>query len=206
MDQGRVRNGSAFLMNPHTSRAVSEVLAMPLVLGHTAIGLTTQDLCSGNRSGLSRWRVAIFVAVLANLPDVDVLIGLLFRGNGHAFHRGPTHSLLFALFMGLVASRAWTLWSQIPKMGFRSCFLIIVSHVLGDLVFTNSPVSFFWPLEVHWTAGYSGWGDIVNTVFLQAFQDAGIVIGCGVVILLNRLIHRYPLTRGRGLLVLNSDS
>jgi membrane-bound metal-dependent hydrolase YbcI (DUF457 family) len=179
---------------------------MPLLLGHTAIGLTTQDLCCRNHSGLSRWTVAVFIAVLANLPDVDVLIGLLFRGNGHAFHRGPTHSLLFALFMGFVASRAWTLWSQIPQMSFRSCVLIIVSHVLGDLAFTNSPVSFFWPLEVHWTAGYSGWGDIVNTVFLKAFQDAGIIMGCGVVILLNRFIHRYPLTRGGRLLVVNGDS
>jgi len=179
---------------------------MPLLLGHTAIGLTTQNLCSRDHSGLSRWRVAVFVAILANLPDVDVLIGLLVRGNGHAFHRGPTHSLLFALFMGFVLSNASTLWSQIPKMSFRSCFLIILSHVLGDLVFTSSPVSLFWPLEVHWTPGYSGWGDIVNTVLLKAFQDAGIIIGCGVVIVLNRFIGRYPLTRGRGLLVFSDDS
>jgi len=178
---------------------------MPLLLGHAAIGLTTQDLCSRNHSGLSRWRVAVFIAVLANLPDVDVLIGLLLRGNGHAFHRGPTHSLLFALFMGFVASRAWTLWSQIPKMSFKSCVLIIVSHVLADVVFTNPPVSFFWPLEVHLTAGYSGWGDILSTVFLKGFQDAGIITGCGVVVLLNRFIYRYLLTRGRGFLVLNGD-
>ena len=178
---------------------------MPLLLGHTAIGLATQDLCSRDHSALNWWPVAVFVNVLANLPDVDILIGLLLRGNGHAFHRGPTHSLLFALFMGLVASRAWTSWSKIPKMSFTCCFLIIFSHVLADLVLTDSPVSFFWPLEVHWTAGYSGWGDIVNTVFQKAFHDAGLIMGCGMVILLNRLLHRYPLTRGRGLLVLHGD-
>jgi hypothetical protein len=162
---------------------------MPLPLAHAAVGLTIHDLYSKNNSPLRCWKTAVFVAILANLPDIDVVIGLLFQGNGNAFHRGPTHSLMFALFMGLLASNAWRLCSQIPRIGFKNCSLLILSHVIADFFFTTSPVSLLWPLEVNWTAGSSGWGDVMNSVLLQPFHDAGIIIGCGVVIILNRLIR-----------------
>lgn len=162
---------------------------MPLPLGHAAIGLTIHDLCSKNNPFLSWWKIAVFIALLTNLPDIDVVIGLLFHGNGNAFHRGPTHSLMFALFMGYLASNAWKLCSQIPKISFRNCSLLILSHVMADFFFTASPVSFFWPLELNWTAGYSGWGDVINSLLLQPFHNAGIIVGCCVVIILNRLIR-----------------
>jgi membrane-bound metal-dependent hydrolase YbcI (DUF457 family) len=162
---------------------------LPLPLGHAAIGIAVNELCSKDKSALNRWKTAVFVAVLANLPDIDVVIGLLFQGNGNAFHRGPTHSLLFAFLIGLLASNAWKLCLQIPKISFRNCFLLILSHVLADFFFTSSPVSFLWPLEVNWTAGYSRWGDVMNSVFLQPFHDAGIIMGCAVVIILIRVMR-----------------
>jgi membrane-bound metal-dependent hydrolase YbcI (DUF457 family) len=165
---------------------------MPSSLGHTAIGLTVYDVCCKNNSALSGWKVAVFAAVLANLPDIDVLIGLIFQGNGNAFHRGPTHSLFFALVMGFLASIAWRLWSQIPKMSFGNCFLLILSHVLADFFLTSLRVSLFWPFEVNWNTGYTGWGDVMNSVFLRAFRDAGIIIGCGIIVILNRLVRKYP--------------
>jgi hypothetical protein len=51
---------------------------MPLPLCHAAIGLTTYNLCSKSKSAFNDWKVVVFVAVLANLPDIDVVIGLLF--------------------------------------------------------------------------------------------------------------------------------
>ena len=165
---------------------------MPLPLGHAAIGLTTHDVCSKNSSTSSKWKVVAFVVALANLPDMDVVIGLLFQGNGCVFHRGPTHSLFFALSMGFLASIAWKFWSQIPKMSFGNCFLVILSHVLADLVFTNSRVSFFWPFEVNWSTGYSGLADVMNSVLLESFQDTGILMGCGLIMIITRLIRGYP--------------
>ena len=164
---------------------------MPLPLGHAAIGLTAHDVCSKDDSAFSRWKVFIFVVVLANLPDIDVVIGLVLQGNGCIFHRGPTHSLFFALFMGCVASVAWKFWSQVPKMRFGMCFLLILSHVLADFFFTSSQVSFFWPFEVNWATGYSGWIDVTNSVFLQAFQDTGIIVACGLIMILTRLTRGY---------------
>lgn len=164
---------------------------MPLPLGHTAIGLAAYEMGANDDSALSRLKIFIFITTLANLPDFDVIAGLLVKWNGNAFHRGPTHSLVFALMMGFVASRAWKLWTQIPKMKFGVCFLIIFSHVLADFFFTTAPVSFFWPFEVSWCSGYSGWGDVLASVFLQGFQDAGIIIGSAILIVLVRSIRSH---------------
>jgi hypothetical protein len=161
---------------------------MPLPLGHAVLGFTAHDLCSKDASVFHQWKLALFVLVLANLPDVDVVIGLLFQGNGNAFHRGPTHSLFFALLMGVLASVAWRIWSQIPRVSFRICFLVILSHVLADSAFTASSISLFWPLEVNWSSGYSGWRDIMGSVFLKGYQDVGIIIGCGAVMILDKLL------------------
>ncbi len=164
---------------------------MPLPLGHAVIGLTTQNLCSQDDSVFRRWRLAAFVIMIANLPDIDVLIGLLFCGNGNAIHRGPTHSLIFALVMGYLVSRAWKLRPNIPRVSFWNGSFLILSHVVADYFFTSSPISFFWPLELNWSFGYAGWGDVFSSVFLKAFQDAGIVLGCAVIVGINLLMRGY---------------
>ena len=161
---------------------------MPLPLGHAAIGLTTISLCSRNNYAYNFLKIIIFVTTLSNLPDIDVVIGLIIKANGNVFHRGPTHSMLFALLMGYLASNAYKLWSHIPKLRFRICFLIIVSHIVADYLFTNSPISFFWPFEVNFSSGYSGWFDVMNSILLKTYQDAVIIIGCMMIFLLNRFI------------------
>jgi len=164
---------------------------MPLPLGHAVIGLTTHNLCAQDNSVFRRRSLAVFVIILANLPDIDVLIGLFLCGNGNAFHRGPTHSLMFALVMGYLASNAWKLLANIPKISFKNCSLLVLSHVVADYFFTASPVSFFWPFELNWSIGYAGWGDVVSSVFLKIFRDAEIILGCAVVIIINLLIDAF---------------
>ena len=99
---------------------------MPLPLGHAAIGLTTYELSAGT-SAFRRWKRFVFIVLLANLPDIDVLIGLVFRWDGNAFHRGPTHSLLFALFGGFMAYYAGRYWLKIPNINYRQSALLIFS-------------------------------------------------------------------------------
>ncbi len=164
---------------------------MPLPLGHAAIGLTTHELFSENTSALDQWKTILFVVAMANLPDMDVLFGLVFTGNGNAFHRGPTHSLIFVVFVGLLASNVSKLYSKMPKMGFRSCFLVIFSHIMADLLFTTSRVSLFWPLEVHWAQGFTGWVDIMFSVFMKISQDAEILIASVLLILLKWRMGTY---------------
>ena len=163
---------------------------MPLPLGHAAIGWTAHTLISRKNPSLRDWRQAILVALLANVPDIDIVVGLLLYGNGSALHRGPTHSLLFALLAGFLASNAWRLGRLFPRVDFRICFLPILSHVLADAFFTSSPISFFWPLEVNWSVGYTGWADIFNSVLFDSVQDAGIVLFCGALLLFVNLMKR----------------
>ena len=164
---------------------------MPLPLGHTAIGLATHELFSENISAFDQWKTTLFIATIANFPDIDVLLGLVFTGNGSAFHRGPTHSLIFALFMGFLASNAWKLGSKIPRMGFGSCFLVVLSHIMADLLFTSSRVSFFWPFEVHWAGGFTNWADVMCSVFMKISRDAGIMTASVLLILLKWGMGRY---------------
>lgn len=162
---------------------------MPLPLGHTAAGLAIHDVYAKGNSTLGLWKTLALVIVLTNLPDIDVLVGLIVHGNGNFFHRGPTHSLLFALVIALLASNVWRCWSRIPKLNFLFCFLLLLSHVVADAVLTSSPVSFWWPLELHLSTGYSGWREVIQSVLFGAFRDLGIIVVSGMIILLNRLVR-----------------
>lgn len=158
---------------------------MPLPLGHIAIGLATHEAAS-SRSALSRLTLFTAIVILSNLPDLDVLIGLLFDCNGSAFHRGPTHSLVFALGAGYLASRASAVWSRIPALSFKVCFLLILSHLAADALLTDSAVSFFWPLQVNWSSGRTDWIDVTEMVLRGNIREAWISIGSAAFIILYR--------------------
>ena len=63
---------------------------MPFPLGHAAGGLAIYESYAKNGFNMRPWKALVFIVVLTNLPDIDVLIGLIFHGNGDIFHRGPT--------------------------------------------------------------------------------------------------------------------
>jgi hypothetical protein len=161
---------------------------MSLPIGHAVIGFTTQSLFGAEEARSDGWKALLGILILSNLPDVDVLLGIVFQGNGNVFHRGPTHSLMFALIGGFLATRVLRLWSQLPRFSFRICFLLILSHVAADLVFTDSPVSFFWPVTVNWSNGYIELRHVVNLVLFENYRDAEIIIGCVFLILLHRTL------------------
>ena len=160
---------------------------MSLPLGHLAIGITAYDFCSDSVSVFRHWRTTALVAVLANLPDIDMVIGLILQGNGGAFHRGPTHSIVFVLLMSLLAANGWKVMPQMPKIGFPVCFIIILSHLLADFFFSGGQVSFFWPLAVGYSDGYRDLGNVVYAA-LQVYKDFGIIMGCGTLVICRRLV------------------
>ncbi len=167
---------------------------MPLPIGHAVIGFTTQRIFSPEERASRAWKSLLGVLFLSNLPDVDVLLGIVFQGNGNVFHRGPTHSLIFAFIAGFLASRVPGVWSRLPRFSFRMCFLFILSHVLADFVFTSSPVSFFWPIAVNWSPGTIGLRHVVNLVFFGNGRDIGIIVGCVFVVLLHRTVLKCGAT------------
>ena len=168
---------------------------MPLPLGHSAIGFVTHTVISDNKNRFSNWKLALFIIILSNLPDIDVLFGLILHNNGSVYHRGPTHSILFAAIMGLVVCKSSKLSSKLPTISFRVSFCLILSHIAADYFFTDSPVSFFWPLDVSWSTGNSGWGQVLHTVFFDAIEDSGILILCTVFIVVNMILERFEIFR-----------
>jgi len=167
-----------------------EVIIMPLPLGHAAIGFAAHSVISKEIGPINKWKLAVFIVILSNLPDIDVLIGLVLQNNGSVFHRGPTHSIVFALLMGFVASKLSEIWRRIPAVSFKVCFALVLSHVVADYFLTNSPVSFFWPFEVSWSTGNAGWGEVFNTVLFGAAKETGIFICCTAVILLAMIFKK----------------
>ncbi|MFD1515287.1 metal-dependent hydrolase [Halomarina rubra] len=91
----------------------------------------------------------IGVLALARLPDVDLRLPFV-------PHRGPTHTLAFALAVGGVLAGAATLLANqlppslaapwlVPFAGFVGVFGIL-THLAGDVV-TPSGVPLLWPLS-----------------------------------------------------------
>jgi hypothetical protein len=158
---------------------------MPLPLGHIAVGLAVHEMGS-ERSAWNRLGLLAAICVLANLPDIDVVIGLVCRWNGSAFHRGPTHSLLFALAAGFAASRCLRLSPWLPRMGFWMCFSLVLSHVAADALLSSSAVSFFWPIEVHYATGHTTWGEVAGMVLKDELEDAWIALAAALVIAMRR--------------------
>jgi membrane-bound metal-dependent hydrolase YbcI (DUF457 family) len=164
---------------------------MSLPIGHATIGFTAYSLFCRNGSSVGGWKAPLGLLVLSNLPDVDVVLGIVLQGNGSAFHRGPTHSLAFALIAGFLACKVLELLPEWPKFSFGACFMLILSHVLADSVFTSSPVSFFWPVVVNWSGGHSELTYVVNLVLFGNYQDVPIILGCGLIILLHRTLKEF---------------
>lgn len=163
---------------------------MPFPLGHTAIGVATYE--STRKEGVCNSRIGllIYITLLANLPDLDILFGLLSQGNGMAFHRGPTHSLLFAVTAGYLASRAGRRWAFVPQLEFGICTLLIFSHVAADMLLTASPVSLLWPFEIYWSQAHHGWSDVIHMALFQGVQDFIIAAGVTVYLVVLRKIRK----------------
>jgi membrane-bound metal-dependent hydrolase YbcI (DUF457 family) len=162
---------------------------MPLPLGHTAIGLAICETDPAEAEPRLRVGRILAAVILANLPDVDILFGLLIQGNANLFHRGPTHSLLFALLAGGLAANLGRLGKRMPRLGFPLCFSLVFSHVLADQLLTSAPVSMLWPLQVYWSPGFSGLENVLQTVLFQNMQDMGLICACFLYVLILRLMR-----------------
>ncbi|WP_227374331.1 metal-dependent hydrolase [Haladaptatus halobius] len=88
----------------------------------------------------------VVLLALTMLPDLD-------SKTGRVRHRGPTHSLAFAVAVGLVAGVVGGLLAGLWFAGFGALVgsLAIVSHLLAD-VLTPMGIRPLWPLSTrHYT-------------------------------------------------------
>ena len=125
-------------------------------VGHALCGIScllAVNAASPSRSIVVTGPSALLFIALANLPDVDFLVGYLVARDPHWIHQGPTHSLLFAVAVGLLAGFAWRKRPG-PWLASAVFAATILSHDIIDIFtgpapgFNRSPgLALWWPLE-----------------------------------------------------------
>ena len=123
---------------------------MASAFGHVAV---TYALGNTFRLPISSWRLWSFSVVCCLLPDADVIGFSLGIPYEHPLgHRGFTHSIVFALLVGLVmpqlASPTITYWTRPYWMVAFYFSLVTMSHGILD-AFTNGGlgIAFFAPFD-----------------------------------------------------------
>lgn len=119
---------------------------------------------------------------LSMLPDSDHDIPFV-------SHRGPTHTVAFALLVGLaLGAVGWVVGgqpavattSELAVFGFAIGTLAILAHLAGD-VLTPMGITPFWPL---WNRNFSLYLTRAdNTVANYALLALGVFVTAGVVVL-----------------------
>lgn len=145
---------------------------MSSILGHGLAGILIASTVR-KESDESKRRLLMFVALLAILPDVDVLIYIFFGAMGLTPHRGITHTLLFALLIGTVFS---LMLGHYFALSFRAgCLLfsaVLLSHLALDYLMGSGPVvPFLWPFS---DDGYLSPYKIVPTAYYST-SSAGLI-------------------------------
>ncbi|MDD5358773.1 MAG: metal-dependent hydrolase [Sulfurovaceae bacterium] len=117
---------------------------MPTIISHVAVPLAAgvglgRDVIS---------RRLIFVGFIASImPDFDVVafrLGIAY--SDQLGHRGFTHSILFAIILGIFAALFYSKLKTKPLVAFIFVFIATISHGLLDML-TNGGlgIAFFWP-------------------------------------------------------------
>lgn len=118
---------------------------MPLPVAHGLVGASVVAALRPSAEP-GRWKWLALGAFLGIAPDFDFALNLLRISRG-GWHHGFTHSIPFALVVGLVAILVLRQWKV-------SSFLVVtaayVSHTLLDFMLTESRgVALWWPFTNH---------------------------------------------------------
>ena len=121
---------------------------MPTPIGHTLAGAAIFEL---SRPGERNWPRLALCVTLANLADIDMIIGFGV-GLPNLFHRGLTHSLLITLAFGVVGIIYGFVSRKKSFLFWAGLFLAAYgSHLLLDwLALDTGPpigIPLFWPFS-----------------------------------------------------------
>ena len=115
---------------------------MPLPVAHSLVGASLAALWRPKVSLSRDWKALAFAGFLAVAPDFDFAFvwGLHWWG----FHRGPTHSIIFAVCAVIIALAVFGV-SYLRDILMYGCALL--SHGLLDFATTTygGGVKLFWP-------------------------------------------------------------
>ena len=144
-------------------------------LAHTVTGAALGEAIAGRKTG---YKAALWGAIIANIPDLDVLINPFVSDvTALVAHRGVTHSLLFAIVMAPLFG--WLIrrihpddtattgeWTLVALAGFLSHIVLDLLNVYGTQI--------FWPFSDYPAAvGSIFIADPLHTLPLAA----GVLVG-----------------------------
>ena len=134
---------------------------MPLPLAHALVGASTAAALRP-ASQSRQWKPILIGAFLGVVPDFDYALNAM-RISGGGWHHGFTHSIAFALLLGLLTIALLREWRARSFILFSAA---AASHTLLDYLITESRgVALWWPftdrrykLEIANPIDYS-WGN-----------------------------------------------
>lgn len=159
---------------------------MSLPIGHSFAALTIWTLAQPKGSLRPKWREGLLACCLANTPDFDFSV-VWFLGWPIDAHRGPTHSIGFALLLGAGVALVRR-WLGRTSQAARETLLwsaVIFSHVLLDLIAydmapPNRGIMVWWPFTTR--RFLSSW-----TMYPVTFMDKqgwAMAAGVGLVLVM----------------------
>jgi membrane-bound metal-dependent hydrolase YbcI (DUF457 family) len=123
---------------------------MSSILGHSLAGVMAKQTCQADLSP-RKARLLLCVSVfLAVVPDLDVVIYIMFEPSGMLPHRGVSHSLSFVVIAAGAFTALTVRYFGISKIKlFGVYFLALFSHLALDfLMGAGPPIPFFAPVVV----------------------------------------------------------
>lgn len=115
---------------------------------HASLGAVVGGLVLGSRLGR---KALVLGALVALLPDLDILIAYGDAVSDFTLHRGFSHSIPVLLLFSAVAAGVLSRIPATREIGFQRCWwffaLVLVTHVLNDAL-TTYGTQLLWPLPV----------------------------------------------------------
>lgn len=119
---------------------------MPTVLTHLAVPIAATVTLGSRRIPPAALAAGLLAAVAPDLDGIVFYLGI--AHGGMMGHRGVTHTLLFALLLGLLGAWHAPRWGMKRAAGYAWITLCTLSHPLLDMM-TNGGggIALLWPLE-----------------------------------------------------------
>lgn len=168
-------------------------------LGHIVVGMAAARLHARDAAP-DRWPLLapmLFWSALSFLPDADIIgFGLGIRYEDPWGHRGATHSLAFALALGLAVG------ALAPRFGYRArptgvlATLVVASHALLDTLTDGGlGCALFWPFDL--TRYFAPWTPLpVAPIGLGYLSPYGLYVAATEILVFAPLLL-YALVRPR---------
>lgn len=124
---------------------------MPSPIGHTLTGVCLFVFVRNQVSTKQVQKLLLLLVAVSNLPDIDILPGLLV-GDPRAFHRQATHSFTIAILLGIFSNIIATKLAQKEARKWGGWISILYgSHILLDLFVVDRRPPFgvqaLWPFS-----------------------------------------------------------